>query len=549
MLKDFIEDKIRISLSDKSKSQFTELDISKLVLSIPNNPDHGDFSTNFALINAKALKLKPLELAKEISIVLDNEDSNLFESVTVEKPGFINFKISKKIYHEFLAEVLIKGENFGSFPLNGKKILIEFVSANPTGLLHLGHLRNAAVGDSIARILKFSGYSVTTEYYINDYGNQIRLLGESLKSRVMQKLKLESKIPEEGYKGEYLLDVAELLLSEVNSDDLLSKDCEFFSNYAIKYLINEIDKDLKDLDINFDSWYSERDQIHNTDLLSKTRDLIKLGQGLYEKDDAEWIKTSEYGDNDDWVIKKRDDATTYFMNDIAYHHDKFQRGFDSMVNIWGADHHSHISRLKASMNLLSNDPHKLNFVLIQFVRLIKDGRDVSMSKRSGTYTTIRDMLSEFNKDLIRFMMVSRSSDSHFDFDLDKCREGSDDNPIFYIQYASARINSILNKDEVVKFTESQVDLSLLIEDKEINIIKKILNFPDIILDASNSMSPHKLAFYLQELSALFHSYYRETKILVDERELSGARLFLLRSLKTVFTNGLTLLGVSSPERM
>jgi len=345
------------------------------------------------------------------------------------------------------------------------------------------------------------------------------------------------------------LDVAELLLSEVNSDDLLSKDCEFFSNYAIKYLINEIDKDLKDLDINFDSWYSERDQIHNTDLLSKTRDLIKLGQGLYEKDDAEWIKTSEYGDNDDWVIKKRDDATTYFMNDIAYHHDKFQRGFDSMVNIWGADHHSHISRLKASMNLLSNDPHKLNFVLIQFVRLIKDGRDVSMSKRSGTYTTIRDMLSEFNKDLIRFMMVSRSSDSHFDFDLDKCREGSDDNPIFYIQYASARINSILNKDEVVKFTESQVDLSLLIEDKEINIIKKILNFPDIILDASNSMSPHKLAFYLQELSALFHSYYRETKILVDERELSGARLFLLRSLKTVFTNGLTLLGVSSPERM
>jgi arginyl-tRNA synthetase len=271
--------------------------------------------------------------------------------------------------------------------------------------------------------------------------------------------------------------------------------------------------------------------------------------GMYKKEQAEWIKTSNYGDNDDWVIKKSDDTSTYFMNDIAYHHDKFTRGFDNIINIWGADHHSHISRLRASMKLLSNDLSKLNFVLIQFVRLIKDGKDVSMSKRSGTYTTIRDMLGEFNKDLVRFMMVSRSSDSHFDFDLDKCREGSADNPIFYIQYANARINSILNKDDIAKESDGNPDLSLLVEEKEIELIKKILSFPDTVLEASQTMSPHKIAFFLQELAAQFHSYYKSTKVLVDDLEVSRARVLLLRSLKTVFVNGLNLLGVSSPERM
>ena len=547
MLKDVIEDKIKISLLEESR--FSDLDFSKFTLSIPKNSEHGDFSTNFALINSKVLKVSPLELAKEISDSLNKQQDSFFDSITIEKPGFVNFKISNKVYQDFLSRVLTMGERFGSSPSNGKKILIEFVSANPTGLLHLGHLRNAAVGDSIARILKFAGHNVISEYYINDYGNQVRLLGESLKSRVMEKLDLESQIPEGGYQGEYLIALADLLLSEETTNDLLGKDNQFFSDYAIKYLTKEIDKDLKDLDISFDSWYSEREKIHDTDLLLKTRKLIKSSNCIYSKDGAEWIKTSEYGDNDDWVIKKKDNSSTYFMNDIAYHHDKFLRGFDRIVNIWGADHHSHISRLKASMKLLSNDLNKLDFVLIQFVRLIKDGEDVSMSKRSGTYTTIRDMLEEFNKDLVRFMMVSRSSDSHFDFDLDKCREGSDYNPTFYIQYASARINSILNRDEVIQFSKDSIDLSLLKKDKEINIIKKILNFPDIILEASDSMSPHKVAFYLQELAGIFHSYYKETKVLVDDNELSKSRILLLHSLKIVFTNGLSLLGVSSPERM
>ena len=532
-----------------TEDRFSGLDFGKLLLAVPRNPDHGDFSTNFALINASLLKTKPLDLAQDMVNVLTKNKDPFFEKISIEKPGFINFIISNTVYQEYLSQVVSEDSGFGSSPDNGKKVLVEFVSANPTGLLHLGHLRNAAVGDSIARILEFSGHSVTREYYVNDYGNQVRLLGESLRARLLEKMELEFLIPEGGYKGDYLVDIAEKLLSEEDHESILKKDTDYLSRYAVDYLTIEINRDLKNLDISFDSWYSEKEKIHNSNLLQDSKELIASLGGMYKKEQAEWIKTSNYGDNDDWVIKKSDDTSTYFMNDIAYHHDKFTRGFDNIINIWGADHHSHISRLRASMKLLSNDLTKLNFVLIQFVRLIKDGKDVSMSKRSGTYTTIRDMLGEFNKDLVRFMMVSRSSDSHFDFDLDKCREGSADNPIFYIQYANARINSILNKDDIAKESDGNPDLSLLVEEKEIELIKKILSFPDTVLEASETMSPHKIAFFLQELAAQFHSYYKSTKVLVDDLEVSRARVLLLRSLKTVFVNGLNLLGVSSPERM
>jgi arginyl-tRNA synthetase len=546
-----LNDNIILKIKDAivTEDRFSGLDFGKLLLAVPRNPDHGDFSTNFALINASLLKTKPLDLAQDMVNVLTKNKDPFFEKISIEKPGFINFIISNTVYQEYLSQVVSEDSGFGSSPDNGKKVLVEFVSANPTGLLHLGHLRNAAVGDSIARILEFSGHSVTREYYVNDYGNQVRLLGESLRARLLEKMELEFLIPEGGYKGDYLVDIAEKLLSEEDHESILKKDTDYLSRYAVDYLTIEINRDLKNLDISFDSWYSEKEKIHNSNLLQDSKELIASLGGMYKKEQAEWIKTSNYGDNDDWVIKKSDDTSTYFMNDIAYHHDKFTRGFDNIINIWGADHHSHISRLRASMKLLSNDLSKLNFVLIQFVRLIKDGKDVSMSKRSGTYTTIRDMLGEFNKDLVRFMMVSRSSDSHFDFDLDKCREGSADNPIFYIQYANARINSILNKDDIAKESDGNPDLSLLVEEKEIELIKKILSFPDTVLEASQTMSPHKIAFFLQELAAQFHSYYKSTKVLVDDLEVSRARVLLLRSLKTVFVNGLNLLGVSSPERM
>ena len=546
MLKNKVIEKIKESL--KNDGRFSELDFTKFSLTIPKNNDYGDFSSNFALVNSGRLKIPPMNLAKDMLNVLNNEKDSIFESISVEKPGFINFRISKKTFQNYVKDILQDGSKFGSSISKNEKVLIEFISANPTGLLHLGHLRNAAVGDAIARILKFSGYEVTKEYYVNDYGNQIRLLGESLKSRISQKLGIDSELPEGGYKGEYLVDIADSVLLTNNSSSIIHNDTSFFSDFAIQYLIKEIEKDLEELDISFDSWYSEKEKVHNSDLVKEVRELIKSKDGLYEKENADWIKTSNYGDNDDWVIRKSDKTSTYFMNDIAYHHDKYRRGYDKIINIWGADHHSHISRLNASMNLLSNDLKKLNFVLIQFVRLIKDGKDVSMSKRSGSYTTIKDLLAEFNKDLVRFMMVSRSSDSHFDFDLDKCREGSDENPIFYIQYANARINSILSKNNLDDDFD-KTDFYLLNQEQEIMLIKKMLAFPDIIIESSNTMSPHKIAFYLQELAKIFHSYYKNVKVLVDDKNLTNARILLLRSLKIIFTNGLNLLGVSSPERM
>ena len=282
-------------------------------------------------------------------------------------------------------------------------------------------------------------------------------------------------------------------------------------------------------------------------MLEQTTKLLEDKNSLYVSDKAQWIRTAEHGDEKDWVVRKSDGTSTYFMNDIAYHQNKFERNYDLLINVWGADHHSHISRLKAAIKLLSNDSNRLIFVLIQFVRLIKDNEDVSMSKRSGTYTTIRDLLNEFDRDLIRFLMISRSSDSHFDFDLDKCRSDSEENPVFYIQYANARINSIIKKSGTDRIDLDNLDL--LNQEKELALIKKLLNFPEIVKDSAANYSPHKIAFYLQELSSEFHNYYKSSKILVDDKETLNARLALITSIKIVLVNGLDLLGVSSPDKM
>ena len=527
--------------------EFSKLDFSKLSLFIPKNISHGDFSTNFALIISSELKTNPNELANKMTSALLAKKDTFFKSVNVVEPGFVNFQIADQVYQDYLKEINNYGNRFGSSKKKQKKVLIEFVSANPTGPLHLGHLRNAAVGDSISRILLFAGYDVVNEYYLNDYGSQIELLGESLQSRVHEILGIKKEIPEGGYKGEYLIDLAKNLTSKEDRDFLLKSNTEYFSNFATAYLIEEIKKDLGLLNISFDSWFSEKKDIHTSKYINEIQDTLDLKKGVYTKDNAEWIRTSKFGDNNDWVIKKSDGSSTYFMNDIAYHQTKFKRGFDLIINIWGADHHSHISRLKASMNLLSNDTSKMIFILIQFVRLVRNDEDVSMSKRSGTYTTVRDLLSEFNKDLVRFLMISRSSDTHFDFDLDKCREDSEENPVFYIQYANARINSVLQKSPLKNLDYK--NLSTLNEEKEIALIKRLLNFPDIVNEAADNFAPHKVAFYLQGLASEFHAYYKSTKILVEDDTIVNGRLVLLSSIKIVLMNGLNLLGVSSPDKM
>ncbi len=529
------------------EKEFVNLDFSKLSLFTPKNIAHGDFSTNFALIIASELKINPNELANKITSTLLKRKDKFFDKIEVAKPGFINFTISKEVYQNLLKRINQLGNKFGSSKKNKKRVLIEFVSANPTGFLHVGHLRNAAVGDSISRILSFSGYEVTNEYYLNDYGGQIKLLGESLQSRVYKILGVDKEMPEGGYQGEYLVDLAKILTTKKEKRFLLKSEIKYFSSVATDYFTKEIKKDLEPLNISFDSWFSEKKDIHESRYLDKVKRLLDSKNGIYFQDNAEWIKTSEFGDDKDWVIKKSDGNSTYFMNDIAYHQNKFEREFDLIVNVWGADHHSHISRLKASMNLLSNQTEKLLFVLIQFVRLVRDNKDVSMSKRSGTYTTIKDLLKEFDSDLVRFLMISRSSDTHFDFDFDKCKSNSEENPVFYIQYANARINSILKKSPLDKWNFKNV--LLLNEDKEINLIKRLLNFTEIVSESAENLAPHKIAFYLQELASEFHAYYKSTKVLVEDDKILNGRLILLSSIKIVLINGLNLLGVSSPDKM
>ena len=544
MIKELLKDRIYKSVSPLFDD--IDFDSTHIDLDLAKNPIHGDFATNLALKFAKRISLKPMELGNKISILLKNQNSDIFVSVECISPGFINLKLKLSVFHDCLSNIFLERQHYGSGSKKNEKVLVEFVSANPTGLLHLGHLRNAAVGDSLARILEFDGYQTEKEYYINDYGNQIKLLGESLKIRIANILGDELEMPEDGYHGEYLKKIAQNFIDNNSSIDQ-AKDIGLLSSYAKEKLLNEIKNDLQLIDVTFNTWFSETSEVHDTKLLEDTLKNLRDLNVTYEKDDAEWIRTSEHGDKDDWVIIKKNKLTTYFLNDIAYHRNKFSRGYSKIINVWGADHHSHVSRLNAAMKSLSFDNDKIQFVMIQFVRLLRDGHDISMSKRSGEYTTIRDLLAEVDKDVVRFIMVMRSSDTHFDFDLGKCLEDSDDNPVFYIQYANARISSIVEKVNIHDYDLTKT--KYLTNDKEISLIKKIISFKEVIEESSKTMSPHKISFYLQDLARDFHSYYKSVKILDENPSHLEARLILILVVKAILINGLKLLGASSPENM
>ena len=543
MIKKIIQEKI-YNIFNKT-FEGVSIDISDVDIVDSKKVEHGDYATNISMKYAKKLNMNPLQIAEKISNQLKSDTETFFDDVVFIKPGFINFKINSLIFNRILKDIYKNRESYGSGIKKNDKLIVEYVSANPTGYLHLGHLRNAAVGDSVCRILKFYGFDVQSEYYINDYGNQIKMLGKSLEVRVKNLMGENIEMPEDGYQGEYLLKVAEdFLLAFPDTTSLKSNN---FEEFAKDYLLEEIKKDLKSLNIDFDNWYSEKEKIHETGLLEKTLNKLDNLNAIYDKDDARWIKTSEFGDADDWVLIKSDKSSTYFLSDIAYHEDKVNRGFDRIINIWGADHHSHVSRLKASMKSLGNSQTHFDFLMIQFVRLLKDGKDISMSKRSGQYTTIKDLLSLVNKDVVRFMMVTRSSDTHFDFDLNQCLQDSDENPVFYIQYANARINSIIKKSGVSELDINKMDI--IESDKEIKLIKEIIGFEDAIKDSAQSLSPHKLTFYLQNLAKEFHSYYKSTKILNENQDQVMSRLVLITTIKFILSNGLQLLGASSPEEM
>ena len=551
-IKDIVQNILDNYLLENSFEERVNFDVE-----IPKNEKFGDFSTNVAMILAKKLKSNPRNIANEFIKMLEIQNNNLFRKIEIAGPGFINFHVNKDSFVDNLCQIFSDNEKWGSSNFgNNKKVLIEFVSANPTGYLHFGHARNAAVGDSIARIFSFLGFDVTKEFYINDAGRQMELLAISVFTRYKQLFGSNEEIPEDGYQGEYIKEIANEI-KKLKGNELIeiveNEAITFCKDFAYRKLLDQIKSDLLEARVEFDFWYSEKENIHYPEngisKISTLREKLDSKNALYSKDNALWFNAKEYGDNQDWVLLKSDGQPTYFFADIAYHNDKIERGFDRLINIWGADHHSHVSRLKSSLKALIDEDSILDVLLIQFVRLIKDGKEVSMSKREGSFVTLREVIDEVGCDVTRFFLLMRSSDSHLDFDLDLAKNQSSDNPVYYIQYAHARIESVMTKAKEEQISISDQFLNSLVLDEEIGIIKKLLEFPEIVRSCALTLSPHKLAFFLQELASDFHVYYNKNKILNEDFNLSSARLYLIRCIQIVIKNGLNLLGVNSPRRM
>lgn len=528
---------------------------------IPKRKEFGDFSINTAMVLAKKTGQNPRKLAELIIENLPEEREALFKKVEIAGAGFINFFVREEAIVNKLREIEEAGQSFGNAATGkGEKVLVEFVSANPTGFLHMGHARNAVVGDAISNILRSSGLDVTREFYINDRGHQMEMLGESVYARYLGSFGIERELPEDGYKGEYVGEIAALIASD-KGDSLTGEDIEtesilYCREFAKKWLLDHIIGDLESVGIKFDEWYSESENIHTSlesiqglSRLEASLSLLKEKGALKEQDGALWFKATDFGDTQDWVLVKSDGSPTYFLADIAYHYHKLQREFNSLINVWGADHHGHIARLKAALKALGMGESCLHVVLIQFVRLMRRGEEVAMSKRSGSYVTMRDVVKEVGPDVMRFFLLARSSESHLDFDLDLAKKESSENPVYYIQYAYARINSLFRKAEETGLSASDKSLGELKEQVEIDLIKKLLLYPEVVEDSAASLAPHKIAYFLQELASDFHVYYNKCRIVDENSDLSQARLYLVSCVRIVLSNGLRLLGISTPERM
>lgn len=535
---------------------------SSVILEKPKKEEFGDFSTNLAMILAGKEKKKPRDLAEILASRIEKEE--YIKKCEIAGPGFINIFLEDSYWSNLLYSVLDKGDSYGETDFGkGEKVQVEFVSANPTGPLHIGHGRGAAVGDSLSRILICAGFDVTREYYINDVGNQMNTLGISLFLRYQELLGNNPTFPEEGnfYKGEYIKDIAGLLKDKVGDKYNSTGDCpedndmQFFINFAKDNILEGIKTDLKDFSVGFDNWYSERN-LHDKNLIEKTIKEVTDKGFIYEKDGATWFKTTDFKDDKDRVLKKSDGSLTYFAADIAYHKEKIERGFSKIIDIWGADHHGYEQRVRSLFKALGKDDNMLSVIFIQLVSLIQNGESVSMSTRAGKFVTLKEVMDDVGADACRFFFLMRKSDAQLDFDLDLAKREAPENPVFYVQYCHARICSILKKSGELKITvptnyEPQIFNHLTLRE-EIALIKHVGLFEDVINKSAEQMEPHKIPFYLTELASKFHSFYNSCKVLSDnesEKELSEARLLLCLAVAQVVKKGLSLVGVSAPQSM
>jgi len=527
-------------------------DMPDIFLETSRSKENGDYATNIAMQLTKLAKKPPRVIAEAIVQHIDKAGASI-EKVDIAGPGFINITLKKDYLQEIVKMVIDQNADYGrSDAGKGEKIQVEFVSANPTGDLHLGHARGASVGDSLCNVLDFAGYDVSREYYINDAGNQIDNLAVSVEARYFQALGEHREIPEDGYQGKDIIELGESLVEKFGDKYKNLPDQErydFFRSYGLAYELEKLKTDLEDFRVQFDNWFSES-TLYGSGKIESTLEKLRENGHIFEEGGATWFRSTTFGDDKDRVLIKKDGSFTYILPDIAYHEDKIQRGFDTLINIWGADHHGYIPRMKAAIEALGYGKDRLEVIVSQMVHLFKDGERMMMSKRTGKAVTLRELVEEVGLDAVRYFFVMRSGDAQMDFDLDLAVSKSNENPVYYAQYAHARISSILRQSEEMNFNASLDNIELLTAEREIDLLKKIGDFPQVVADAARMRATHRVATYIQELAATFHSFYNAEKVLdTDNKELSEARLALITSTRTTIANALKLIGVSAPERM
>jgi len=531
----------------------TEEQLPQVVLESPKDKAHGDFSTNMAMQLARVAKKAPRMIAEELIKTFDQSKASI-QKVEIAGPGFINFYMDNSYLTDLIPTIIKSGNEYGQTNFgNGEKILVEFVSANPTGDLHLGHARGAAFGDSLCNILDKAGYEVTREYYINDAGNQINNLTFSVEARYMQALGMDKEMPADGYHGSDIIEIGKTLAAEFG-DRYVNEPEEarykFFREYGLKLEMEKLQRDLRNFRVEFDVWYSETSLYQNGKVLEALDDLKQRGE-TYEEEGATWFRSTTYGDDKNRVLIKSDGSYTYLTPDIAYHRDKLSRGADKLIDILGADHHGYIPRMKAAIQALGYNADTLEVEIIQMVQLYQDGEKVKMSKRTGKAVTLRDLMEEVGTDATRYFFAMRGCDSHLDFDMDLAVSKSNENPVYYSQYAHARVCSILRQGEEMGIVyNGEADYSLVSSEKEYELLKKLGEFPATVSLAASKRTPHHITNYVFELAGTFHSFYNAEKVLDAENvEKSKARLALMKAVQATLQNALALVGVSAPEKM
>lgn len=537
---------IKKEVQEILKKSLTNLQIDyekEIEVSIPKDKNHGDYSTNIALSLAKSLKDNPINIANKIK---NNIQSEIISKIEVLSPGFINIFISEQYLLKSINTIIKENTNYGKSNLGqGKKVNIEFVSANPTGILHLGHGRGATYGDNLARIMTFTGYDVTKEYYVNDAGNQMNNLGISIKVRYQNLYNIDATLPEDGYHGQEIIDIAKKIKEEYQ-DTKLNEDIPFFKKYGLNILLDKIKKDLDIYRVNFDVFSSEQ-SLYDRGLVEKVIIKLKNDNHCYIEDGALWLKTMDYGDEKNRVLIKSDGNYTYLLPDIAYHCDKIERGFDELIDVLGADHHGYIDRLKASLEMMGKDSGILDIKILQMVRLIKDNEELKLSKRTGKTVTLSEIIEEVGVNATRYLFSSKSLDTQLDFNIDLALKQNSENPVYYIEYANARICSILKKSKNIATNIDQYQT--LKSQYTYNILNKLNEFKDIVETSASKKAPHIIANYVYDLASLFHTYYNQEKIVTEDIQYTSERINLLKAIQIVINNSLNLIGIIPREEM